>query len=89
MKEQTEGLEKGEVTWRVLREEVRLIAHDAIRYRLLEARPQFSAQIKFKQELCLLPLGERFSDAALIFEMLVCGLVTPCSAPYVLEDLCN
>ena len=85
MQDQIEGLTKE--IGRVLRVESRVLAGEKIHYRLLEEVPQFFVEIRFREEVCLLPLGERFSDAALTFELFVCGLVTPCSAPYILEDL--
>ncbi|MBE6702679.1 MAG: hypothetical protein E7585_04630 [Ruminococcaceae bacterium] len=70
-----------------LKEVGRIVAGHTVIYRLREAAPQFFVELLLDEERCVLETGESFAHAAYVFELLVRGLVTPCSARFILEDL--
>ena len=63
-----------------------VIAGEEASYRLLERTPQYFAECTYGCERLTVPLGQSFSRAAMLFEMLWRGEVTPCTVIDVLED---
>ena len=72
---------------RVLCDKTLLVAGGAVCYRLLENPPQYLVECVFRGASILLPVGQRFSTAAEIYERLVRGEVTPCTAGDIVEDM--
>ena len=56
-------------------------------YRLWAWGATYSVECAVKQERVLVPLGQGIGTAARVFEMLVRGAVTPCTAADVVQDL--
>ena len=73
----------------VLCDEKRFIAGDLICYRLLFHAFHYFLECTYGGEGHLYALGKRFSHAAFLFEAIVQGEVTPCTACDILEDLQN
>ena len=63
------------------------IAGKTVYYRLSRADATYGIEVTFQEESCRLELGSSLSEAATFYEALVKGRVTPCSAPFILEDL--
>lgn len=65
----------------------RIVTGRAVIYRLCQEAGVYYVELMLEEEQCRLELGDRFGEAATLYEILVKGLVTPCSAPFILEDL--
>ena len=63
------------------------VAGQTVCYRLSRAGTVYSVEVSLREECCRLELGTGLVEAAKFYEALVKGLVTPCSAPFILEDL--
>ncbi|MBQ8357642.1 MAG: hypothetical protein IJX39_07540 [Clostridia bacterium] len=72
---------------KIVRESELLVAGRTVQYRLLEKAPQFFVEIACDTERCLLKAGQSFARAAHIFDLLIKGEVTPCTAEYIMDDL--
>ena len=74
----------------ILREEKRTVAGRAAVYRLCVccfSVPQYAVEVIFGEERSAAYLGEDKKASAGLFELLVCGEVTPCTLRDIVEDL--
>ena len=76
----------------VLREELRRVEEHAIRYRFCTSRfahPEYYVEIVLEDERAAVALGGDYPTAQILFDKLVCGLVTPCTLEDIMEDIKN
>ena len=74
----------------ILREELRREQEYLIRYRFCTARfakPEYYVEIILGNERAAAALGEDYPMAQILFDKLVCGLVTPCTLTDIMEDI--
>ena len=64
----------------------RIVTGRTVIYRLCLEGSVYYAELMLEEDRCRLELGSCFGEAATLYEILVKGLVTPCSAPFILED---
>ena len=87
MRSESGSSSEAEVTAQVICEEHRIVAGRTVVYRLLALPPQYAMELQMGKEICRIEVGEAHPEAERIFALMVKGLVTPCSAPYIWEDL--
>ncbi len=76
----------------ILREELRRVQDRFIRYRFCTSRfaePEYYVEIILEDERVAARLGEDYPTAQILFDKLVCGLVTPCTLFDIMEDAKN
>jgi len=76
----------------VLREELRRLDAQLIRYRFCTSRfaqPEYYVEIVFENERAAALLGTDYPAAQILFDKLVCGLVTPCTLCDIMQDIKN
>ena len=71
---------------RLVKEECAALKKRSVYYRLLETHVGYLIEICLGKEQLRLPAGESIARAALLYERLVKGTVTPCTAWDVWED---
>ena len=78
---------KQEQSSRIVHTAYECVAGETVRYRLLEREGRFTLRMVYLLDEVELSLGKDFARAAVLFEALRKGSVTPCTAKDVLEDL--
>jgi hypothetical protein len=76
----------------VLREELRHVEDRLVRYRFCTFRfatPEYYVEILFGEERAAAHLGSDYPSAQILFDKLVCGVVTPCTLSDIIEDIKN
>lgn len=73
----------------VVKKAVMYVVGRPVRYQLFAREMQYFLEICMQNARHVLEIGEDFAVAALVFERFRRGRVTPCSAEYVWEDLCE
>ncbi len=90
----TTGLTTWEKLYRigVLREELRRVEEAIVRYRFCTSRfatPEYYVEIVLGDERAAAHLGEDYPTAQILFDKLVCGVVTPCTLFDIMQDIKN
>ncbi len=76
----------------ILREELRRVEDRLVRYRFCTSRfasPEYYVEIVLGEERAAAHLGEDYPTAQILFDKLVCGVVTPCTLFDIMQDVKN
>ena len=65
-----------------------LLPCGTVTYQLLECNARYFVKCLLGKDCAVVPLGSSIGTAVHLFEALVAGAVTPCTAADVVEDLC-